>query len=112
MENPNTQNYETSNKIIKNTITFENVYERYKIEFIDNEEIINQKEQDFLKSFFQKMKLILKEYYGDLIFENSKNLPSLINKCEQYFYKEIYKPMYNLCINSWRKFTQYSQKKK
>ena len=117
MENPNqqiinNQNYESSNKIIKNTITFENVYERYKIEFIDNcEEIIIQKEQDFLKSFFQKMKLILKEYYGDIIFENNKNFPSLINKCEQYFYKEIYKPMYNLCINSWRKFTQYSQKK-
>ena len=40
MENPNQQiindqNYESSNKIIKNTITFENVYERYKIEFID-----------------------------------------------------------------------------
>ena len=88
MENPNNQiinnqNYETTNKIIKNTITFENVYERYKIEFVDNcEEIIIQKEQDFLKSFFQKMKLILKEYYGDLIFENSKNLPSLTNKCE------------------------------
>ena len=32
MENP--KNYETSNKI-KNTVTFENVYERYKIEFID-----------------------------------------------------------------------------
>ena len=54
------------------------------------------------------MKLILKEYYGKLIFENSKNLLSLINKCEQYFYKEIYKPIYNLCINLWRKFTQYS----
>ena len=57
MENPNNQiinnqNYETTNKIIKNTITFENVYERYKVEFIDNcEEIINQKEQDFLKTF-------------------------------------------------------------
>ena len=117
MENLNQQminntNYEIQNKLIKNSITFENVYERYKIEFVDNcEEIIIQKEQDFLKSFFQKMKLILKEYYGDLIFENSKNLPSIINKCEQYFYKEIYKPMYNLCINSWRKFTQYSQKK-
>ncbi len=106
MENP--KNYETSNKI-KNTVTFENVYERYKVEFIDNcEEIINQKEQDFLKSFFQKIKLILKQYYSDLIFENSKNLPSLIIKCEQYFYKEIYKPIYNLCINLWRKFTQYS----
>ena len=81
MENPNNQNYETSNKIL--IVTFENVYERYKVEFIDNcEEIINQKEQDFLKSFFQKMKLILKEYYGELIFENSKNLPSLTNKCE------------------------------
>jgi len=117
MENLNQQminntNYEIQNKLIKNSITFENVYERYKIEFVDNcEEIIIQKEQDFLKSFFQKMKLILKEYYGDLIFENSKNLPSIINKCEQYFYKEIYKPMYNLCINSWRKYSQYSQKK-
>ena len=54
MENPNNQNYETSNKIL--IVTFENVYERYKIEFIDNEEIINQKVQDFLKSFFQKIK--------------------------------------------------------
>ena len=80
MENPNNQNYETSNKIL--IVTFENVYERDKIEFIDNEEIIHQKEQDFLKSFFQKIKLILKKYYGDLIFENSKNLPSLTNKCE------------------------------
>ena len=63
MENPNTQNYESLNKIIKNVLTFENIYERYKIEFIDNcEEIINQKEQDFLKSFFQKMKLILKKF--------------------------------------------------
>ena len=87
MENLNQQminntNYEIQNKLIKNSITFENVYERYKIEFIDNEEIIHQKEQDFLKSFFQKIKLILKKYYGDLIFENSKNLPSLTNKCE------------------------------
>ena len=59
-------------------MTFKNVFERYKIEFIYNyEEIINQEEQDFLKSFFQKIKLILKKYYSDLIFENSKNLPSL-----------------------------------
>ncbi len=59
-------------------MTFKNVFERYKIEFIYNyEEIINQEEQDFLKSFFQKIKLILKQYYSDLIFENSKNLQSL-----------------------------------
>ena len=106
------QNYETPNKNLKNQISFENVYEKYKSEFIDNcEEIIIQKEQDFLKTFFSKMKLILKEYYGESIFESNKNLPSIINKCEQYFYKEIYKPMYNLCINSWKKYINYFQKK-
>ena len=94
------QNYETPNKNLKNQISFENVYEKYKSEFIDNcEEIIIQKEQDFLKTFFSKMKLILKEYCGESIFESNKNLPSIINKCKQYFYKEIYKTMYNLYIN-------------
>ena len=101
--------YKTQNKYL---FSFETIYDKYKTEFIDNcEEIIIQKEQDFLNFFFSRMKIILKEFYGENNIESNSDFKKNILKCEKKFTKEIYKNMYNLCSNAWKKFNQNSAKK-
>ena len=101
--------YKTQNKYL---FSFEAIYDKYKTEFIDNcEEIIIQKEQDFLNFFFSRMKIILKEFYGENNVESNPDFKKNILKCEKKFTKEIYKTMYNLCSNAWKKFNQNSAKK-
>ena len=104
--------YESPTKQPRIRISFESLYEKYKTEFIDNcEEILILKEQEFLNFFFSRMKLILKDYYGESIIESNPEFPIFMIQCEKKLINEIYKNMYNLCSNTLKKFHQYSSKK-
>ena len=53
----NNDNFRIYNKKRKHSISFEIIYDKYKNEFIDNcEEILIQKEEDYLNFFFSRMK--------------------------------------------------------
>ena len=76
--------YESPTKQPRIRISFESLYEKYKTEFIDNcEEILILKEQEFLNFFFSRMKLILKDYYGENIIESNPEFPIFMIQCEK-----------------------------
>lgn len=73
------------------------LYAIYQNEFIDScENILVQKESDFLKTFFHKMMLIFLEDYGGEVYDNF-SFQKATKDCENQFYENIYKPMYSLC---------------
>lgn len=73
------------------------LYTIYQNEFIDNsEQILIQKEQEFLQTFYHRMSLIFLEDYGpDILDDYSFN--KAIKDCETQIYDNMYKPMYTLC---------------
>ena len=93
---------EEKNKI---NINPETIYDIYKNEFIDEcDSIIVEKQKDFLQKYFNKIHLIIKNDYGNDIFEQSSSINDIIKKCEIDFKNEIYYPMYNSCIFGLRKY--------
>ena len=88
----------------KYDINSKQIYDIYKNEFIDEcDSIIIEKQKDFLQKYFNKVHLIIKNEYGDDIFEEySQN--DIIKKCEIDFTNEFYNPMYNSCLFGLRKY--------
>ncbi len=88
-----------------NRINFKSIYDLYKINFIDNcELIVREKQNYFLDKFFNKMKLIIKSEYDDNIFEKNKIIYEMTKKCENDFISDIYWPMYDACVNGYEKY--------
>ena len=86
-------------------INLKNIYDLYKFNFIDNcELILLEKQNDFLDTFFNKMKSIIKSEFEEDIFDKNKNIYEITKKCENDFISDIYWPMYNSCNNGYEKF--------
>ena len=82
----------------KNNIDLKDLYELYKKEFINScELILIENQNDFLDSFYDKMNLIIKNEFGENIFETNTSLYLSKKKCENDFVVDIYWPMRNLC---------------
>ena len=81
------------------------IYDIYKNEFIDEcDSIIIEKQKDFLQKYFNKIHLIIKNEYGNEIFEEYSQMNDIIKKCEIDFTNEVYNPMYNSCLFGLRKY--------
>ena len=98
------KNFILSEEKSKISINPKLLYDIYKKEFIEEcDTIIIEKQKDFLEKYFKKIHLILKEEFGQAIFEQLSFI-SEIKKCETDFIKEIYTPMYNSCIFGLKKY--------
>ena len=89
----------------KTKIDIKDIYQLYKNEFINTcESILIENQYDFLDNFYNKMDLIIKNIYGENIFEIDESLYLTKKQCENNFVTEIYYPMYNLCSSALKKF--------
>ena len=89
----------------KYDINSKQIYDIYKNEFIDEcDSIIIEKQKDFLKKYFNKIHLIIKNEYVNDIFEENSQMNDIIKKCEIDFTNEVYNPMYNSCLFGLRKY--------
>jgi hypothetical protein len=67
-------------------------------EFYDScEKILIENQSKFIEDYFTKIILIIKNVYGEDIFQNNKSLNKFINQGKIYFIKNIYNPMFILC---------------
>ena len=67
-------------------------------EFIDScERILIDSQSKFIDNYFDKISLIIKNNYGNNIFEIMKSLNKMIYKNKIYFINNIYSPMHKLC---------------
>ena len=81
------------------------IYDIYKKEFIDEcENIIIEKQKEFLQKYFSRIHLIIKSEYGNDIFEQNSQINEIIKKCEIDFTNEVYNPMYNSCSFALKKY--------
>ena len=105
--NKNDSNSKSNKTTLKSSkkINFKSIYNLYKINFIDNcELIILEKQNNFLDKFFNKMKLIIKNEYEEDIFDKDKTLYEITKKCENDFISDVYWPMHDSCIKGYEKF--------
>ena len=67
-------------------------------EFYDScEKILIENQSKFIEDYFTKINLIIKNVYGEDIFQKNKSLNKLINQNKIDFIKNIYTPMFKLC---------------
>ena len=107
IKSKNSYNNNTKKKFPKyqKKITFKLIYDLYKSHFVDNcEQILLEKQNNFLDKFFNKMIYIIKNEFGDDIFEKNKSLYGITKKCENDFIKEVYWPMFDACIDAYEKY--------
>ena len=89
-----------------NIIDIKELYELYKNEFINScESILIENQNDFLDNFYDKMNLIIKNEYGEDIFEKNASLYLTKKQCENNFVTDTYWPMRSLCSKSLKKFS-------
>ena len=101
LKNKNLILSEEKNKV---SINQKILYDIYKNEFIDEcDTIIIEKQKDFLEKYFNKIHLIIKNNYGNSVFEQNSSIND-IKKCENDFINEIYSPMYNSCVFGLKKY--------
>ena len=94
-----------SKEIVLNEINIDQLYLLYKEEFIifcENILIENQKE--FLDEFYSKIDLIIKNEYGENIFDKIPSLYLTKKQCENKFITDIYWPMLELCLKAKKNF--------
>ena len=81
------------------------LYLLYKNEFINySENILIENQNEFLDKFYAKMDLIIKNNYGEDIFDKIPSLYLTKKQCENKFITDIYWPMHDLCLNSKNNF--------
>ena len=86
------------------------LYTIYQNEFIDNsEQILIQKEQEFLRAFYHRMSLIFLEDYGPDVMDDY-SFTKATKDCEAQIYDNMYKPMYSLCQKVMDNYSRNSQK--
>ena len=89
------------------------LYLLYKNEFINYcENILIENQNEFLDKFYAKMDLIMKNNYGENIFDKIPSLYLTKKQCENKFITDIYWPMHNLCLNSKNNFYSNSNDNK
>ena len=82
------------------------LYEIYRNEFIDNtEQILLEKESEFLKKFFHKIRIIFRDDYGDDIL-NTISFQRAMTECEKMIITKLYKPMYSSCQTAYSNYTR------
>ena len=82
------------------------LYEIYRNEFIDNtEQILLEKESEFLKKFFHKIRIIFRDDYGDDIL-NTISFQRAMTECEKMIITKQYKPMYSSCQTAYSNYTR------
>ena len=109
------KNNQSLNQEIKdiNKIDIKNLYDLYKKEFINScEFILIENQNDFLDNFYDKMNLIIKNEFGENIFEKNTSLYLTKKKCENDFVTDIYWPMRNSCSSGLQKASTKSNKNK
>ncbi len=98
---------DTNNKDIKE------LYELYKNEFINScESILIENQNDFLDNFYDKMNLIIKNEFGENIFEQNTSLYLTKKQCENNFVTDTYWPMRNICSTALTNFANKLNKSK
>ena len=96
-----------------NKIDLKNLYDLYKKEFINSSEfILVENQNDFLDNFYDKMNLIIKNEFGENIFEKNTSLYLTKKKCENDFVTDIYWPMRNSCSSGLQKASTKLNKNK
>ena len=81
------------------------LYLLYKEEFINYcENILIENQNEFLDKFYAKMDLIIKNNYGENIFDKITSLYLTKKQCENKFITDIYWPMHDLCLNTKNNF--------
>ena len=89
------------------------LYQLYKNEFINScESILTENQNDFLDNFYDKMNLIIKNEYGENIFEQNTSLYLIKKQCENNFVIDIYWPMRNICSAALKNFAAKLNKSK
>ena len=109
------KNNQKINKDLKNmnNIDIKELYDLYKNEFIIScESILIENQNDFLDNFYNKMNLIIKNNYGDNIFEKNTSLYLSKKQCENNFVTDIYWPMHNLCSSALKQYSEKLNKSK
>ena len=67
-------------------------------EFIDScEKILIENKPKFIEDYFKRINLIIKNYYGEEIFQRVKSLNKIIHQNKIGFINNIYFPMFKLC---------------
>ena len=90
-----------SKEIELNESNINQLYLLYKQEFINFcENIIIENQNHFLDRFYEKMDLIIKNYYGENIFDKIPSLYLTKKQCENKFITDIYWPMRELCLKA------------
>ena len=115
MENNNQlkNNQILNNELKVNKIEIKELYQLYKNEFIIScESILIENQNDFLDNFYDKMNLIIKNEYGENIFEKNTSLYLSKKQCENNFVTDIYWPMRNLCSSALKKYSEKLNKSK
>ena len=91
---------------IKQTLEQKVIYEIYQTEFINScELILLENQNDFLDNYFNKITLIIKNKFGEDIFEKETSLYEIKKQCENDFIRDIYWPMRNSCSSTINKFS-------
>ena len=81
------------------------LYLLYKQEFINFcENILIENQNEFLDRFYEKMDLIIKNDYGENIFDKIPSLYLTKKQCENKFITDMYWPMRELCLKSKKNF--------
>ena len=109
------KNNQIINRDLKNmnNIDIKELYDLYKNEFIIScESILIENQNEFLDNFYHKMNLIIKNKYGDNIFEKNASLYSSKKQCENDFVTDIYWPMHNLCSSALKQYSEKLNKSK
>ena len=90
-----------SKEIELNESNINQLYLLYKQEFINFcENIIIENQNHFLDRFYEKMDLIIKNYYGENIFDKIPSLYLTKKQCENKFITDIYWPMREVCLKA------------
>ena len=88
------------------------LYKIYENEFIDNcEQILLQKETDFLKLFYHRVSLILYDDYGPEV-NDDYSFQKFKKECETQIYDNLYKPMSTLCQKAFDAYQKSTSKLK
>ncbi len=91
-------NLKIKEKNEKGQLDYKTIQNIIQNEFYDScEKILIENQTKFIEDYFTKINLIIKNVYGEDIFQKNKSLNKLINQNKIDFIKNIYTPMLKLC---------------
>ena len=94
-----------SKELDLNEFNINQLYLLYEQEFINFcENILIENQNDFLDRFYGKMDLIIKNDYGENIFDKIPSLYLTKKQCENKFITDTYWPIRELCLSAQKNF--------